>query len=618
MNRPATILFLTTTLLAPALVWANAPAGEAPADAAPDDGAKATPEATLDAAKLPAGSELRAVAEELQRALSGLQLPDQPKPHFVEMRLARGEFLSIDASYGGLVTDEVDRQAVGTVDLRVGSRESDNSGYFGEGGGFVFDIPLQPDAAATRKTAWLALDRTYRNSVTALDAREVALAQLASDPPPSGQSKGPGAVLDLQWGEGDAKPERMEVDRKALAALVTALSKRFENHPTIDNGDVLLIVSRTYETVINTDGVVVGQMQDRAVLAVVADTRAEDGMHLDHGAAIHFQGLPKADDELRVRAEAMVDQVLVELEQLAAAPMLEEDYDGPVLFETEAAAQLLASTLAVHTSGNPAPLSDYGRVVELEPFLQERLGKTVMPEWIDVIDDPTLAGGFGSYARDGQGFKADKLTLVNKGVLSDLLMTRSRHDVIEGSNGRARMTPSMQASPSISNLEVVARKRGLDRKAMERELLRRAKEDGYEHAFVVTTLRDGSVLGPVLRDTAAVFGSGRKVSLPLPLLVFRLDADGKRTLVRGAILGPASMRVLRRIRAVGKQSQVTKLRLRPGISGGFAADLGVGAMLTETVDVQIDTPALLVDGLEIIVERGEHERLPYLVHPLRE
>jgi hypothetical protein len=39
--------------------------------------------------------------------------------------------------------------------------------------------------------------------------------------------------------------------------------------------------------------------------------------------------------------------------------------------------------------------------------------------------------------------------------------------------------------------------------------------------------------------------------------------------------------------------------------------------LTQTVDVQVDTPALLVDGFELLVERGEHERLPTLVHPLR-
>ena len=37
----------------------------------------------------------------------------------------------------------------------------------------------------------------------------------------------------------------------------------------------------------------------------------------------------------------------------------------------------------------------------------------------------------------------------------------------------------------------------------------------------------------------------------------------------------------------------------------------------QTVDAQVTTPALLVDGLELVVERGENERLPILDHPLR-
>ena len=33
--------------------------------------------------------------------------------------------------------------------------------------------------------------------------------------------------------------------------------------------------------------------------------------------------------------------------------------------------------------------------------------------------------------------------------------------------------------------------------------------------------------------------------------------------------------------------------------------------------MQVTTPELLIDGLELLVERGEHERLPTLPHPLR-
>src|SRR5690606_13437677 len=107
------------------------------------------------------------------------------------------------------------------------------------------------------------------------------------------------------------------------------------------------------------------------------------------------------------------------------------------------------------------------------------------------------------------------------------------------------------------------------------------------------------------------------LTLPLPARVYRIDADGTRTLVRGAVLAPASVRVLRRIRATGQTPHTEPMRVPVGTYGGFGADVGMDHVLSQTVDVQVRTPDLLVDGLELLVERGEHERLPTLVHPLR-
>jgi hypothetical protein len=77
------------------------------------------------------------------------------------------------------------------------------------------------------------------------------------------------------------------------------------------------------------------------------------------------------------------------------------------------------------------------------------------------------------------------------------------------------------------------------------------------------------------------------------------------------------MRVLRRIRATGTQARTTTMRMPVGAYGGFGADVGIDGVLSQTVDAQVTTPDLLVDGLELLVERGEHEKPPTLVHPLR-
>jgi TldD protein len=568
-----------------------------------------------------ATSELDAFGAELSRGVAKLRLEDSPAPYAAEVRSLRAQSLTLDGSYGGVVTDLLERQGYATVRVRVGSLESDNTHFFGTNQEPGFVLTLTPNAAVNQRKLWLAMDGAYRAATSAYSAKQAEIARIADDdhavpdwspPPPK--------TVAVEWNEdplSTADPFVADAgfDREGYRKLVAALSARFADHPSIDNGDVVVQLIRSHEAVVATEGLVLGRVRDRAVIAVIADTQAPDGMRLDHGAAIHLVGLPKAES-LRAEGEALVDRVLVELAALAAAPMLEEDYDGPILFEPLAAAQFLASTVVTQAVGTPAPLSEFGRVTELEPQWQDRVGRAVMPSWIDVRDDPG-ANPFGAFAFDAEGVKAEPLDVVREGILANLFMTRSPNRFISQSNGRARMSPSLQVGPGISNLILTSRKRGLDEKRMATELVRRAREDGYEFAYVVELLREGNVLGPVPRESAATYATGRKVSLSPPARVFRVGADGDRQLVRGAILSPASMRVLRRIRAVGRESVTVPMRLPPGVGGGFTADVHVEGLLSQTVDTTITTPALLIDGLELLVERGEHERLPTLEHPLR-
>jgi hypothetical protein len=575
--------------------------------------------ALLAAASAPtatAGPETAAIAAELARGRGDLTLEGSPAPYFAELRLVRVEMLTLDGSYGGIITDLHETQGAGTLVVRVGTPEVGSGGVLGSNQEVTTTFPLAPDPAVTRKRVWLAMDAAFRGAAANYSAKQAVLARLAGEPPPPDQAPGPGPVVHLPWGDGlDAPAPRLEVDREALRGLAARLSARFEAHPAVDNGDVVILALRSHLLTVTTEESVLGEIRDRAVLAVVADTQAADGMQLDHAAALHLDHLPTAD-ELEARGIAMVDQVLGELEALAKAPMLDEDYDGPLLFSPVAAAQLLATTVAVHASGDPAPVSDYGRVTELEPHWHAGLGRGVLPSWIDLVDDP-LRAGFGHYSVDDEGMPAQRLVLVDDGVLSDLFMTRTPNARVRASNGHARMAPGLGRGPAMSNLELRSRRRGLDGAALERELLARAREDGYDFAYVVESFRDGNLLGPVERESAIQYGGGRKVSLPIPGRLIRIGADGSRTLVRGALFSPVSMRVLRRIRAVGRASQAVPLRIQPGLTGGFGAEVGIDALLTQTVDVQVDTPALLVDGFELLVERGEHERLPTLVHPLR-
>lgn len=605
-----------------------APSPAAPKTSAPKTTApKTTPDASASkaaapaeppshvAAELPAerAAEVAAVQEELARGLAGLRLPQTPVPYRAEARWVRAELLSLDGSYGGVITNVRQTQTAGVLELRVGTAQRDDSNFIGTDAGITrFDVPVDPAPEFLRKQLWLALDRAFRGATLAFSQKQVALEQLSTEITIADLGPAAPAARHVTW------TEPTPIDRDGLAAMVASLSARFEDWPAIDNGDVHVQILRSHETVVSSEGHVVITTHDRAVLAVVADTKAADGMHLDHGLAIHFAAVPAADDALLAQGEKLVDQVLRELDELAKAPMIEEEYDGPLLLVGAAPAQLLASTVATEASGFPAPLSEGGRLMEVEPDWQSKVGKTVLPPFLDLVDDPGLAGGFGRYTIDAEGFTPRTVSLVEEGVLRDLLLTRVPNPHFgSGSNGRARMTPALEVGPALSNLTLRSRKRGLGAAALERELLSRAREDGYEFAYVIESLRDGTVLGPVIRQSGSPYAGTGKITLPLPGRVHRIDASGKRTLVRGVVLAPASMRALRRIRAVGQTDRVERLRLSVGAFGGFASEVGMDGILSQTVDVQIAAPDLLVDGLELLVERGEHERLPILPHPLR-
>jgi TldD protein len=596
------------------LLPALALAAPAPAVAPATTGAvaPAPPPAEPAGASEPLVPELTAMKNELARGLTGLQLPGTPAPYRVELRMVRAELLSLDGSYGGVIANVLDRQSAGAVEIRVGSPARDNTNFFGGDSGVAqLEVALDPAPEYAAKKVWLALDVAFRGASKAWSQKQVALKRLAGAEQPADFTVAP-PPLQRQAKLADAR-----IDRDGLAAMVGSLSARFGEHSAIDNGDVHVQILRTVQTVITSEGLVLQWTADRAVLAVVADTKAADGMHLDHGYALHLRGVPAADDELLAAGEKLVDRTLLELEQLASAPMIEEDYDGPILFVGDAAGQLLGATIATEAVGTPAPLGETGRMVDLEPAWLDKLGKQVMPTSMELVDDPTVANAFGSYEYDAEGVRANKLVLVKDGKLERLLMSRVPSSKMSGSNGRARMSPALETGATISNLTLSSKKRGASRHALERDLLSRAAEDGYEFAYVVEALRDGTVLGPVPRDSAAAYAGTGNLNLPLPSRVFRIDAAGTRKLVRGAVLAPASMRVLRRIRAVGVEARTVAMRIPVGAYGGFGADVGVDGVLSQTVDAQVTTPDLLVDGLELLVERGEHERLPTLQHPLR-
>ena len=67
---------------------------------------------------------------------------------------------------------------------------------------------------------------------------------------------------------------------------------------------------------------------------------------------------------------------------------------GPVLFEASAAAQLFGQMLGDNLKITRKPIVDAGRNAPHVPSdLENRVGSRILPEWMDVVDDPTRPSG---------------------------------------------------------------------------------------------------------------------------------------------------------------------------------------------------------------------------------
>ena len=88
--------------------------------------------------------------------------------------------------------------------------------------------------------------------------------------------------------------------------------------------------------------------------------------------------------------------------------------DAPVLFEAPLASGLL---------GAFAQASSGGAIYRKSSFLVDMLGKRVLPEHIDIVDDPFIVKGMGSASFDDEGVATQRRTVVAKGILEGYFLS---------------------------------------------------------------------------------------------------------------------------------------------------------------------------------------------------
>jgi len=514
---------------------------------------------------------LKAMLTELDRSMSQLQLTGFAKPFFIQYRIEEVDDFQASAEFGSSEGSDRARQRVARVTVRVGDYKTDSSGARGDGS--IEITVLDDDPIAIRTSLWAGTDQAYKNALSAYAQKQAELKQVQT-PPQADDFSQEKPIISL------ADPMALHVDESSWADRVAHASGLYRTDASVSGNqrDIQYSSSSfraraTTTWLVTSEGAIVRKSSVEYQESFAAGTQAPDGMRLDRSYGSSGTSLADLDSEAVFNQHA-VDE-LASLAELRKAPLVEEEYHGPLLFSADAAADTLRSLLASSVTATRPALGTEARTNG--PFASSYHAR-VLPDFMSVVDDPglkTFNGKdlLGAYDVDDEGVPAQAVKLVNAGRLDNYLIGRQPVRDFPVSNGHGRAGITGPAHPSIGVLKISA-DIGLSTSELNQKLLDMAKDRGLAGVYFVQTM------GP---ERA-------------PRLLYRVSPDGKRELVRGAELDDIDERALRSsIEAAG-------------------SDLWVANSFGDPPTTVL-APALLFDDATVRRANAKNDKLPFYPPP---
>ena len=583
-------------------------------------------ETSLKQAPVPAGDNdqtLRAMHDEMARSVARLQIPEAGKPFYIEYRLLDLDVRTITATAGALVSSSTTRDRFMRIGVRVGDYHLDSSNFIADEGfqGFLGSegqVGIDRDYNSLRQDLWLSTDQAYKEAVVQMSLKQAFLRSLTKPPEIDDFSKTTPMVRVDQRIEPDWTARNWENEAREASAVL-------KNFPDVYGSRVnyYLVFATTY--LMTSEGTTIRTSRTLAAIEAALDTQADDGMPLHNAYAVYTARPDEVPDPATVGKG--LTAAATQLMQLRSSPLV-PDYTGPVLFDSQAASSVIEQLLAASLSGARPPLSmvtRYDEIMENMGGRSEwtgRVGTRVLPNTVTLTDDPTLKqfqgqNLLGSYEVDDEGVIAQKVNLVENGMLKDLLMSRRPGPDFEDSNGHGRSGMLSDPTPMASNL-ILQSSDELKPADLRKKFLDACRDDGHEWCLEVKSMDNPaltSVNASDFQDYIGELAGGISSGERIPLMVYRVYvSDGHQELARGGRIDGLTARSLRSMTAIGDDASVFTYMQNPNV--GFAGTaLGEFGSAPNGIPSTIISPSIVLDDVEIRGFHGEPRRLPIVPAP---
>jgi len=525
---------------------------------------------------------LQTMQQELDRAMANLAKADPP-PYFISYSADDESGNVILASNGAIVANIGRHERTVDIAVRVGSRDLDNThGENRPAGVTSASLPLDDRQDAIARVLWLNTDRMYRRAAqTFMEVKTTTKVRAAEDDTSADFST---EQPEVHIGQAALPPS---FDQKQWEDRIRRFSAIFSKYPEIENSSVMLVVENPTEYFVSSDGSRVVTSRPLIRVLAMGSTRADDGMELARSETFDASSFDKLAPESEMTAK--IQKIAEDLKKLKTAPIV-EPYSGPAMLSGRAAAVFFHEVVGHRLEGQRQRGENEGQT------FTKMIGKQVLPPFLTVEDDPTLASlaGIelsGNYAYDEEGEKAARVELISKGILREFLMSRMPVKGFVHSNGHGRAQDGMMPVGRQGNL-IVRSSKTVPEAQLRRAFIDEIKRQKKAYGLYFEDIAGGFTL--TLRNMPQAFQI-------MPLMVWKVYADGRPDeLVRGVDIIGTPLAALNRIVLTGDKMDV--------FNGECGAESG-------SIPVSAAAPAMLFSEIEVQKMAQGHDRPPVLPPP---
>jgi TldD protein len=375
-------------------------------------------------------------------------------------------------------------------------------------------------------------------------------------------------------------------DQKRWEHVARSASAVFAKHPMIFDSLVSLDGAQETRYLATSEGTRIISEQVFYNLTIYASSRATDGMLLSNQLTLYAQaenGLPSPE-----RIAALTEKLALDLEAIQLAPVM-EPYTGPAILDGEATGVLFHEVIGHRLEGERQLDDEEGKT------FKGQIGNKIIPTFLSVTDDPTVEqlNGVslnGFYRYDDEGVPAQRVVLIDQGILRNFLMSRTPLQSFSKSNGHGRAAAGEKPRARMGSTWVQSKKT-VPFLELKKLLIAEVQKQGKPYGLLIKNILGGST------HTSTW---GYQAYKGVPQMVYRVYPDGREELVRGVEIVGTPIASINKIVATSDQLST--------FNGFCGAESGY-------IPVSTIAPDVLMTEIEIQRTMKKSEKDPVLPSP---